>query len=274
MMSPFPLSLAFVLASATLAAHDFWLASAPWGAAPGATIGITANVGDRFPGANSFTQSARVESLTLVGPEGATPIVGPFRREKDSLAADAKLPARAATYMAVMIIKPQFIEIEAADFASYLTHEGLERVIEERERRGESAKAGRERYSRYAKVVIRAGDGPGDHVTRPVGLKAELVPASDPARLRVGDTLVVRLLAEGRPVGGALVGAIDAGSTGAPDDWPLKGRTDGRGEVSFKLDRPGPWLIRSVHMVRRGGETSPEVVDWESFWASLTFHID
>jgi uncharacterized GH25 family protein len=264
---------ALFAAAASLAAHDFWLAAAPWHAAPGSRITVTANVGDRFPIPTSYTDPARVASVSLVGPNGATRVEPAFRREGQSLAATVELPSAPATYLVVMVITPRFIEIPPNDFATYLSHEGLERVIAERARRGESARPGRERYSRYAKLLVRAGDGPSGHVTAPLGLPAELVPLADPTRLRRGETLAVRLLADGHPVADALVGAVDAGSSGAPDDWPLKARTDRDGVVRLRLDAPGPWLVRSVHMVRRDGESGSEAVDWESFWASLAFDL-
>ncbi len=42
----------------------------------------------------------------------------------------------------------------------------------------------------------------------------------------------------------------------------------------FTFEDPGPWLIRSVHMVRRAGERGTEAADWESYWASLSFQLD
>ncbi len=264
----------FVLAAtAAVAAHDFWLAASRWHAEPGASVTVTANVGERFPVPTAYTDPSRIEAIELVGPSRRGRLSPLFRREGDSLALTLDLPKAAATYMVVMVVKPRFIEIPAPDFTTYLTHEGLDWVIAERQRRGESGAPGRERYARYAKLLVRAGDGPGEHVTRPLGLPAELVPLTDPTRLRRGDVLAVRLLADGQPVRGALVGAIDAGSTGAPDDWPLRARTDAEGLVRFRLEAPGPWLVRSVHMVRREGESGPEAADWASFWASLAFDL-
>lgn len=259
--------------SGILEAHDFWLGVSAWRVAPGSRITMTANVGDRFPNPTSFTAPERVDRVRLIGPGGEIEITPDFRREQKSLATDVQLPPGAGTYLVVMTIKPRYIEIKPPDFATYLSHEGLERVVAERERRGEMSKPGRERYSRYAKVLIRAGEQGSDHVTKPLGLPAELVPATDPTSLRAGDSLTVRLLLDGRPVEGALVGGIYASSKGKPDEWPVRARTDSRGEARISLDHAGPWLLRAVHMVRREGESGPEAVDWESYWASLTFDI-
>lgn len=256
---------AVLLGSVQLAAHDFWLAAAPWRAAPGAWITVSANVGDRFPTPTSFTAPERVDRVRLIGPGGEIEVRPDFRREQNSLTADIQLPPAPGTYLIVMTIKPRFIEIKPPDFAAYLSHEGLERIVEERKRRGEASKAGRERYSRYAKVLIRAGEQRSDHVTKPVGLLVELVPATDPTALRVGDALTVRLLSEGQPIKGALIGGIYAASKGKPDEWPVRARTDSHGEARISLDHAGPWLLRTVHMARRDGESGREAVDWESY---------
>lgn len=261
-----------LLACAELSAHDFWLAASPWRPAPGSRVTVTANVGDRFPVPTSFTAPDRVDRVRIVGPDGEGPVDPQFRRDRNSLATDVQLPRTPGAYLIVMTIKPRFIEIKPPDFATYLKHEGLERIVAERAKAGESERPGLERYSRYAKAVLRTGDGPADHVTRPFGLRAELLPLSDPSTLRVGQSLTLRLLADGKPVSDALIGGIYAASKGAPDDWPLKARTKQNGEVSFVLEQAGAWLFRSVHMTRAPDPGSP-AADWESAWASLAFEI-
>ncbi len=269
-----PVVLALAL-TAAVSAHEFWLSPASWRVAPGQRATILVNVGDRFPDATSFTAPERVDSVRLVGPTGETPVRDSFRREKDSLAADVQAPAQPGTYIGVVTIKPRVLEIKASDFEKYLAHEGLDAVIAERKRAGESTKPGRERYSRYGKTLLRIGEGSTDvSVTRPIGLAVEIVPLTDPTTLRPGDRCRFRLLFEGKPIAGARVGAIYASARTGPDEWPLGARTDPRGEVEFTLADTGPWLIRAVHMVRRTGEQGEESADWESYWASLSFALD
>ncbi|MEK6630703.1 MAG: DUF4198 domain-containing protein, partial [Acidobacteriota bacterium] len=111
MRKPLVIVLLILVCAASLVAHDFWLASSSWQAAPGSTVTLTANVGDRFPVAGSYTDPARVDSVTLLGPGGRVAVQPDFRRERDSLAADLHLPPAPGTYLAVMVIKPRFIEI-------------------------------------------------------------------------------------------------------------------------------------------------------------------
>ena len=122
-----------------------------------------------------------------------------------------------------------------------------------------------ERYARYAKIALRHGDGSGAHLTRPVGLKAEFIPSSDPTALRAGQTLSLQLVADKRAVGDAEVTAVNAsGGT------PIKARSDKDGRVTLRLDRPGSWLVKTVHMTR---VTDTPGVSWESFWVTLSFQM-
>lgn len=260
--------------STTVAAHEFWISPASWQVAPGERATILINVGDRFPDATSLTAPERVDSVRLVGPGGQVPVPPPYRPAKNSLAASVQVPTAAGTYIGVVVIKPRFIEIKAPDFQRYLAHEGLDTVIAERARAGESTRPGRERYSRFGKTLIRVGGAQaGAHATRPVGLRIELVPLTDPTTVKPGERCRFRLLFDGKPVAGATVGAIYASAKGGADEWPLTARTDAQGEVEFTLSDRGPWLVRSVHMVRRTGEEGSEAADWESYWASLSFAL-
>lgn len=261
-------------AGAPLLAHEFWVTPSNWRVDPGARVSILANVGDRFPNASSFTTPERVDSVRLVGPGTDLRVPGPYRRDGDSLAADVVLPAAAGTYVGVFTVKSRVGEKTGPIFEEHLRHQGLDDISAERARRGETHRAVRERYSRYGKTLVQAGSGGDDTAaTRAVGLRIELVPATNPARLKRGEPLRVRLLMDGQPVRGALVGAINAGATTGPDDWPLKARTDANGDAVFTFTEGGPWLVRAVRMVRREGETGPEAADWETYWASLTFAL-
>jgi uncharacterized GH25 family protein len=263
--------LAVLIAGIPVDAHDFWLASSPW--RPSAPlVTITGNVGERFPTPETFPPPDRIERLWLVGPRGEIAVEPAYRREQNSLAADLQLPHASGTYLVVMTVKPRVAPSTPKEWMSYLQAEGLDGIVAEWQKSGETARDAREKYSRYAKAVIRHGSGASAHVTRPLGLRAEFVPETDPSGLRAGQTLTVRLLADGQPVKGALVGAVYEAWRGAVDDWPLKARTDADGRVRLTLDHAGSWLVRTVHMERARNASASEA-DWESYWATLTFQI-
>ena len=99
-----------------------------------------------------------------------------------------------------------------------------------------------------------------------LGFPVELVAKLNPYGLKAGDELPVRVLRQGEPLAGALVTAYPHGEPSRP----VRGRSDEDGRVKLRLPRPGPWLIKTVHMERiEDGEKA----DWQSWWASLTFEL-
>ena len=161
-----------------------------------------------------------------------------------------------------------FVDLEADRFNAYLEAEGLDAVIKTRQRRGEAATNGRELYSRCAKALVRVGAAAGSAgFDQVLGYPLELVPRTDPYALSLPGTLRLALTFSGKPVAGVLVVAF----TAEQPQQRLRARTDARGEVRLRLDRPGRWLVKAVHMVELP-DTDPQA-DWESYWASLTFGL-
>lgn len=177
------------------------------------------------------------------------------------MTAEVRLPA-AGAYLGVMRVTPRIENMTGPDFTEYLKEEGLQTIITARQNAGDGDKPAREVYARYAKIALRTGEGSGAHLTRPVGLKAELVPTTDPTAVHPGGSLTVQLLADGAPIAGSEVTAVTDGAA-------VKGQTDRNGHVTLKIDREGAWLIRAVHMVPLTGSPA---ADWESYWVTLSFH--
>ena len=246
-----------------LAAHDFWLAATPW--QPESRVTITANIGETFPVPTDQVVPAAVESWRLYGPDGEIRSDHEFRRDARTLAADVVLPD-AGAYLATVTTPASVEQMKGPWFNSYLAEEGLDWVLTARRDAGVSEEPASERFARYAKIVLRNGFGSGAHLTRPLGLRAEFVPMTDPTILRAGHLLTLQLLSDGKPVPGAVVTA--RASVGG---HPIMGRTDATGHVTLPIDRDGAWLVRTVHMTARAQARVPGV-EWDSYWATLAFH--
>ena len=100
----------------------------------------------------------------------------------------------------------------------------------------------------------------------PLGFTLELVPRRSPAALHPGGELPVLLLFRGKPIANVLVVAM---SRDDPEK-AVSARTDAKGLVTLRIAHTGFWLVKAVHM-----EAAPPdaEVDWESWWASLTFDL-
>ena len=164
--------------------------------------------------------------------------------------------------------------LPAADFEALLREEGLDSILAERARRGESAMPGREHSARCLKAFVRVGARADVTYARQVGQLLELVPLEDPTRVAPGTTLDLDV----RYFGGRLAGAqVDLLTRGASGVTRTRAVSDERGIVTFTVPELGTHVARMVYMRRciasdERGETIPcNDVEWETLWSSLSF---
>lgn len=256
---------AAAIAAVPLSAHDFWLAPTEWQPATPKSLTIVGSVGDKFPVASDWAIPAGVDTWRVLGPGGEVTVEGSLKsfRQQGKSIATTFAAANPGAYLGLMTVKMRVIAQPADEFNTYLRDEGLQDVIAERARLGQTKVPVRERFARYSKVIVRTGDGAAPYVTSPVGHDGEFVPASDPSLLQAGEPLVVQFLVEGKPIAGAAVAA-------SSEKLQLTAKTDADGRATFALPAPGPWLVHTVYMRRPATPGSPRV-DWESYWVTLTF---
>jgi uncharacterized GH25 family protein len=253
-------SLVSLTTAPVLEAHDLWIEPSNFRPAPGERVAVRLRVGQAFRGDPVPRMAQQIERFAAVGPGGEIPLPGV---EGTDPAGWGSLPAP-GTWILVYDSDHSSVELEGPKFEAYLAEEGLERISRLRAQSGQTAARSREIYSRCAKALLQAGGGAAAGYDRVLGLPLELVPGASPAGLPAGGELPVTLLFRGKPLAGALVVAIPRGAPAAK----VSGRTGADGKVRLRLDRPGDWLVKAVHM-----EPAPKGsgADWESFWASLSF---
>lgn len=255
-------AVALFFAAAPLLAHDFWIEPSTFHPEVGATVGIALRVGENFHGDPVPRMPGRIRRFVLVSPSGETPVEGVDSQDPAGVARISGPGVQVVGYRS----NPSRVDLEAEKFEQYLKEEGLEAIVAERARRGESAKPSREIYSRCAKALLAAGPGAKGGQDRELGFTLELVAEKNPYASRAGAPFPVRLTYRGAPLPGALVVALNRD---APEKR-LSARTDGEGRVSLALARSGAWLVKAVHMVPAPADSG---ADWESLWASLTFEV-
>ncbi len=140
---------------------------------------VTAGVGETFPTRTNFrTRANWLEQWRIIGANGDVPVTPAFRADAPVVATDVPLPSPGA-FLGVALVTAQTIEMKGDEFTDYLKEEDIDNVIAARQAAGEAGRTTKEKYARYAKVAIRNGAGDAAHLTRPVGIRAEFVPASD-----------------------------------------------------------------------------------------------
>jgi hypothetical protein len=253
--------LGMVLATA-LPAHDFWIEPSTFTPAPGQRMAVRLRVGEALRGDPVPRDPSVLKRFIAIGPAGEMPVGG---REHTDPAGILALQAP-GLHMIVYDSRRSPLALDAAKFETYLGEEGLEKISALRASRGQSGAGVKEVFSRCAKSLLSAGGGAGPGFDRVVGQRLELVPEVNPQESPGGGELPVRLLYEGKPLAGALVVAFTKDRPQAK----VAARSDAKGRVRLKLDRPGFWLVKAVHMISAPADSG---ADWESFWASLTFEV-
>jgi uncharacterized GH25 family protein len=255
--------MTLLLAAVPAVAHDYWLVPDTFFVKPGAAAALHLHVGDDFVSEKErpFQKKPTLRFDLVRGKE--TVDLLPLGVEDKTPVATIKLKGT-GTYLVRMDRAPQKIELEAEKFNKYLAEEGLDAILEQRRKLGEDKKPGRERYSRCLKALVQCGDL-RDAAPGAVGQKLEIVPLANPYTLKAGETLKVRVEFDGKPLAGAQVFAHRRAGEKVTTRTV---QTTADGEAAFKLDGAGEYLIRLVHMRRCADKDG---VDWESYWAALTF---
>jgi uncharacterized GH25 family protein len=250
------LFLALSAIAAGAHAHDFWIEPSTFHPKVGENFTAGLRVGQDFAGDPVARSAQLIDTFTVRdGPEER----GVNGFENEDPAGRLRLDHAGLAVIGYRS-KPYPLELPAAKFEEFLHAEGLESIRAVRARRGQTQMPDRERFYRYAKAFIQAGDGKATGYARPFGYRYELIPETNP----LAGQLVVRAMFEGKALAGALVTAM-------PQQNPaqrITARTDRDGRVRFDLPGGGVWLIKSVQMVAAPAGSN---ADWESLWASLTF---
>ena len=266
--------LAVVLIASSLAgAHDLWLVPAQFTVAPRARVAVRLNTGDTFPNSEGAVKPERIERAALISAERTMPLVT-FRAEGNSTVADAMAPSKDGGAIVEVILKPVATKQRRDSFDEFVKHEGLDAIASQLARAPERRAEERRTYAKYAKTLLRIGKGRGAAklYQKPLGHRLEIVAEADPFSLKPGGTLPVRLLFDGKPLVGARI-VIGSMATATATQSNMPGvRTDSQGHADLQLDKTGgPHYIHALHMIPATGRSD---VEWESFWATLTFRVD
>lgn len=275
------LALTGLLAGARLlSADDFWLIPDAFEIASGGRIELRGQTSSAFPTSKSAVAIDRIADARILTAAGETPL-GEFSHAGTSLVVRHR-PSRAGQHVIAMALRPRTVRESAESFRRYLVLEGAPEALQRYEREGRlPTDSTTRRYAKYAKTLVEVDRGPRAF-DRVAGHPVEFVPLSDPAALRAGDTLAVRLLYRGRPLAGAHVHAgaaasgevvprTPAGSAApATSDGDLSLITDAIGLARVPVARAGTWNIRTIQIVP--ADAGPGA-DWDVHWATLVFRV-
>lgn len=259
--------LALLSAVITASAHDLFLKLDSYFLKPNSTASVRLLNGT-FAASDGVVSRERFRAISLLGPsadEKSSPTIK-WRDEAKTTVMEFQT-GDAGTYVVGVSTKPREIELKAADFNDYLSHDGIPDTLTDRRRDKELNKDVKERYSKHVRALFQVGDKLSDEYERPLGYPVEIIPQQNPYALRAGQLLEVLCTLEGSPIANQFVMAGREGADGKLRQ--LTARTDANGIARVKLSAPGKWFVKFIHMTK----LSDAALDYESKWASLTFEV-
>ena len=258
-------SLVCVGLMAVLQSHEFWLEPFTFKVKPGEAVTIKYAVGENFTGEDWDLSNHEVVRVALHERQGIQDLTS---KAPDKKGVKQKvILTNPGTKLIAMQSNAAFIQLNGPKFNAYLEEDGLENVLAWRKANHQDTVTARELYSRYAKLLVQAGDQPDDTWKKVVGHKIEIVPLQNPSALKPGDYLSVKILFEGKAMPHTMVKV-----------WGHVGNkiflqntyTENDGTVKFPISASGPWMVSTVRMEK----SKDPKADWESSWASLVFNVE
>jgi len=258
---------ALTLCVATLSqllAHDLYVMPDRFRLQHGQPLIIELHNGDAFPDSEGPPAKERLRDTRILGQSGTIELKD-FREANKAIVATVPVDAKGSLIVTASL-SANSRKYDAKKFAAYLEDEGLAMVARYRQAHGEQDRPVTELYSKYAKGLIVNGT-PTSFSTKPVGFKIEIVPTVDPATLKPGAPMPVRILFDGKPMAGLSVEAT--WTTGAPAKPSVVGQTDSDGRLTIPLQK-GKCRITTGYSQRYRDQA---VANWETFFATLTFEV-
>lgn len=111
----------------------------------------------------------------------------------------------AGTYVVGVSTKAKNIALPAKEFNSYLEHDGVLDMLEQRTKDGLLDQDAVERYEKHIKAIYQVGDIKTKDWSTVLGYPLEFVPQANPYEKYSGEKLEVQLLADGKPLSQQLV---------------------------------------------------------------------
>lgn len=208
----------------------------------------------------------------------------------------------AGTYVVGVSTKAKNIELTAEEFNSYLQHDGVLDMLEQRTSNHSLDQNAVESYQKHVKAIYQVGNIKTKDWSTILGYPIEFVPLANPYDLHSGEKMEVQLLLDGQPLPNQLVYAdlVKSTSTHTHDGHShdhdhehtntshshqtqetqekaphshtsgQQLRTDDQGVVVVDLPEDGTYYLRTIHMTE---VTDRNELTHQSKWTTLTFEM-
>lgn len=257
-----------LLVAAPLLAHDMFLRLTDFFVAPNSPVTVRLFNGTFVLSENSITPD-RLADIAVVSPAGRAKLdVAQWNVAGDTSMFAIRTGA-AGTYVLGVSTKPRVLEMSGPDFNAYLRSDGIPDELAARRAQKRLNDRSKERYQKHVKALLQVGATTSAGFSTVLGYPAEIVPIENPYALKVGATLSLRVLVDGKPVANQFVQYGGLSATGGRVAQ-RNIRSDATGVIRVPIDRTGTYYVKFISMVRVANDA---LANHESKWGSLTFAV-
>ncbi len=270
---------AVIVPAGVVAAHDFWLVPNALAFAAGGPLEVLGQSGTKFPASDGPTQPAQVAEARIVGASGDETIADLTVSGKSLML--RKKPPKAGQYIVAVALVSRTARTTPARLQRYIALEGAPELAAKYEQDGKYPKMDTvtQVSAKYAKVIVEVGSGGPRVFDKVLRHALEIVPLRDPLRLKMGDSVGVRLLFHGKPVASAHLRAGSAPPAAVTGDSVALAAAAARGGqvivtgadgvATLRVTDTGLWNVRTLYAAPMAG--MPE--HWEAFFATIVFTV-
>lgn len=245
------LLLAMCIFPFTAHAHFPWINLTDYTPDKGAGLSLTIGWGHRYP-LDGFLKEGALENISLIGPGKTTSKI--VYNSEVELQSETVL-RQEGTYIVAAQRKAGFYT-KTAQGGKRRSKKGLDDVI----------------HCSYSHMCMKAvaNVGKSTQVDTVVGHPIEIVPLQNPASLKVGDYLPIRVLLKGKPCSSEVFATYMGFST-EKNTFAYATKTDKNGRARIRILQHGIWMIKVAH---ESPFPDPQECDVQSYIGTLTLKVD
>jgi len=240
----------FLLSASWARAHLFWLNASQDAPQAGKAVRVKVGFGHKFPQDEQIKEE-RLGAVKALGTDGKE-----FPLKKNSLTQYEFVPPAPGVYLLSAQVVPGFVT---------RTPQGMKLGT----KKGVPDANLCFHFDMAAKTILNVG-GQKQGFNQSAGGALEILPLKNPASLKQGGSLPVKIIFQGKPQAGVEIKLTHDSWADSQKPFAVQGKTDAQGEIQVKLDKPGKWLIIATH---KTPYPNPEECDENMYSATLTFTV-
>ncbi len=198
-------SFYLLLAILLLCSHDLYIKMDTYFFKPNQEATLSLYNGTFEKSENIITRD-RILDASVVGQGERTTIQPNQWKDQDSTITQLTFnTGNEGTYVVGVSTKARNIELSADKFNSYLEHDGVLDMLEQRRNNNQLDQDAVESYQKHVKAIYQVGGAKTEDWGTVLGYPIEFVPQTNPYEKYTGEILEVQLLLEGKPLSNQLV---------------------------------------------------------------------